>query len=250
MPRNSQGKAAVVGCIALLAATVTLAAAQEAIVDLGAQAPAAPFSLGKIFILLFLTLGPLKLLGPFAEITRGHDTAFKRRLAFESTIIAILALLVAVTLGARILQTWGISLGALQITAGIILFLIALQPVLEQYRPRELRAELPAATPAPTVSALAFSPLAFPTIVTPYGIAVLILLVALREGDITKVFLILGVTAVVLMLDLLAMLGTDRILKTPLIAPALGILGAVLGVLQVALGVQAVVGGLRLLGVL
>ena len=60
---------------------------------------------------------------------------------------------------------------------------------------------------------------------------------------------ILGVVAFVLLLNLLAMLFADRILKAPFVAPALGIVGAVLGVLQIALGVQAAVVGLRILGI-
>jgi multiple antibiotic resistance protein len=181
-------------------------------------------------------------------MTHGRDAAFKRRLAFEGTLIAVLAALAAATVATNILEKWGISVGALQLTTGIVLFLVALQLVLEQYAPREPQADAPrsAAASAPPPSALAFSPLAFPTIVPPYGIAVLILLVTLRPD---KMLQILGVTAFVLLLDLLAMLSADRILKTPLVGSALGILGAVLGMLQIALSVQVVVRGLRLLGI-
>jgi multiple antibiotic resistance protein len=133
------------------------------------------------------------------------------------------------------------------LAAGIVLFLVALRPVLEQYAPREPQPEAPgpAAPPAPPSSALAFSPLAFPTIITPYGIAVLLRVVTLRPDNILQ---ILGVAAVVLVLDLLAMLSADRILKTLLLGSALGIVGSVMAVLQIALGVQAVVDALHLLG--
>lgn len=57
----------------------------------------------------------------------------------------------------------------------------------------------------------------------------------------------MGVTALILMLDLLAMLFAERILKTPVVASALAIVGSVMGVLQVALGIQIVVLALRLL---
>lgn len=92
-------------------------------------------------------------------------------------------MLAAATIGANILHKWGISVGALQLAAGIVLFLIALRPVLEQYEPKkpETEAQGSSASPAPSSSDLAFSPLAFPTIVTPYGVAVLILVVTLRR---------------------------------------------------------------------
>ena len=56
-----------------------------------------------------------------------------------------------------------------------------------------------------------------------------------------------GSRAFLLALDLLAMLGGGLILKAPLVALALSIVGSVMGVLQVALGIQAVSDGLRML---
>jgi small neutral amino acid transporter SnatA (MarC family) len=39
-------------------------------------------------------------------------------------VIASIGTLAAVTLGVRILEKWGVSVGALLLTAGIILFLV------------------------------------------------------------------------------------------------------------------------------
>jgi len=211
-----------------------------------AEAQAFPFSFGKVFTFLFLTLGPLKIIGPFAEMTQGRDTAFRRKLAFRGAIVAAIGLLAAVTLGTRILKQWGISVGALLLTAGIVLFLVALRPVLEQYAARDTRAEAAdkAATSELPIRALAITPLAFPTIVTPYGVAVVIMLMALRPDHALG---IASVAGAVLVVDLLAMLSADRILKTPFVGTALLIVGMVLGILQVALGIQAASDGIRLL---
>jgi hypothetical protein len=46
-----------------------------------------------------------------------------------------------------------------------------------------------------------------------------------------------------------AMLCADRILKTPLVAAALGILGSIMGIPQIALAVQASVAALRMMGI-
>jgi MarC family integral membrane protein len=141
----------------------------------------------------------------------------------------------------------GVSAEALLLTGGIILFLVALRLVLQQYAPPEAPSEGQESTTAPVApSSLAFAPLAFPTIVTPYGIAVLVVLVSASNAMVTE---ILALTAVVLVLDLLAMLFADRILKTAFVASSLNIAGAVMGVLQVALGVEVIVFALRLLGV-
>jgi multiple antibiotic resistance protein len=206
------------------------------------------WSHGEVFTFLFVALGPLNVIGPFAAITDGRGAAFKRRLALRGFLVATIALVVAATLGVKTLQAWGISVGALLLAGGAILFLVAIQPVLAGYsRERRVEATAAAAVEAPSEPELAFSPLAFPTILTPYGLALLILLFTLYplgSGGLG----ILAIASLVLALDLLAMLCTDLLAKIPFVKPALTILGCVMGVLLIALGVQAIADGLRLLG--
>ena len=204
------------------------------------------WSLGEAFTFLFVALGPLNVIGPFATITHGRGAAFRRGVAFRGFLVATIALLFAATLGAKTLQAWGISVGALLLAAGAILFLVALQPVLAGYSPRRVQTTASATDPAAAESELAFSPLAFPTIITPYGLALLILLFTLYPLGSGGLW-ILAIASFVLALDLLAMLCTDLLAKIPFIKPGLDILGCVMGVLMVALGVQAVADGLRLL---
>ena len=240
------GKA--VTAVALFGAAAPFAFAQGVAAGHQGQAVASPWSVGEAFTFLFVTLGPLNVIGPFAAMTDGRETAFKRRLALEAFLLAMIALLFAAALGAKTLQAWGISAGALLLATGAILFSVALQPVLAGYKPRAPRVQATAddAVPAPSASELAFSPLAFPTIVTPYGLALLILLFTLHPLDSGGLW-VLGVAAFVLALDLLVMLSADLIAKIPFIKPGLDILGSVMNVLLVALGVQAVADGLRLL---
>lgn len=211
-----------------------------------AQAALSAWTFGKAFTFLFVTLGPLNVIGPFAAMTDGCGTAFKRRLAFQASVIATVALLVAATVGAATLKAWSISVGALLLTAGAILFLVALLTVLAGYAPQAVRESEAARVPPSATSELAFSPLAFPTIVTPYGLALLILLFTLYPVGSGGLW-ILATAALVLALNLLVMLCVDLIAKIPLIKPSLNILGCVMSVLLVALGVQTVADGLRLI---
>jgi small neutral amino acid transporter SnatA (MarC family) len=66
--------------------------------------PSAPFSPGKVFTFLFVVLGRLEVIGPFAKMTAGWDGGSKRRLAFQAIVLAAVGALAAVTLGARLLQ--------------------------------------------------------------------------------------------------------------------------------------------------
>jgi multiple antibiotic resistance protein len=236
-----------VAVVALFGAEAPAAFAHSVATAVHGRGAVSHWSLGEAFTFLFVALGPLNVIGPFGTFTHGRGAAFKRGLAFRAFLVATIALLFAATLGAKTLQAWGISVGALLLAAGAILFLVALQPVLAGYSRRRGRVQAAAAAPAPSEPELAFSPLAFPTIITPYGLALLILLFTLYplgSGGLR----ILAIASFVLALDLLAMLCTDLLAKIPFIKPGLDILGCVMGVLLIALGVQAVADGLRLLG--
>ena len=210
--------------------------------------PVSHWSLGEAFTFLFVALGPLNVIGPFATFTQGRGATFKRGVAFRAFIVSMIALFLAATLGAKTLQVWGISVGALLLATGVILFLVALRPVLAGYNPGADRSQdALASLPSPSEPELAFSPLAFPTIISPYGLALLILLFTLYplgSGGLG----ILAIASLVLVLDLLGMLCTGLLAKTSFMKPGLDILGCVMGVLLVALGLQAVADGFRLLG--
>jgi multiple antibiotic resistance protein len=227
-----------------LAALATTASARAVAAEAGAASGPTLFSPGKVFTFLFLTLGPFKLLGPFYRLTQGRDPRFRMRLALGGLFYSVLALIAAATLGQSVLSKWGFSPRVLQLTAGLILFLVALRPVLEQYGAREQAEAASATTDSP--SALMFSPLAFPSIVTPYGLALLMLLFAARPDRMPQ---LLGVAGIVLVINLVAMLSAHRMMRIPLVAPALGVVGIVMAVLLVALGVQTTVDALRALWV-
>jgi multiple antibiotic resistance protein len=81
---------------------------------------------------------------------------------------------------------------------------------------------------------LALSPLAFPIIVTPYGIAAVIVFATLAQDDTSAKLTIASIVLVILLLGWLAMLFADGILKWT--GMALEVLTVVLGVTQIALG--------------
>ncbi|MEI6162106.1 MAG: MarC family protein [Roseococcus sp.] len=197
----------------------------------------------KIFALLFLMIGPMKILGPFVMMTRGADDHFRRQLATRAILFSGAALVIAGVLGQRMLRNFDIPIQVLALTGGLILFLVALQTVMEQFkRPDAPRGE------APTPSlAMAINPLAFPTIVPPYGIAAMIIFVALVQGDAMAQITIAGLVALVLAMNWVAMLYAHAILKYA--GTALQVFAVVLGVTQVALGLLIILQSLSSLGV-
>ena len=204
----------------------------------------------QIATYVFVMLGPVKMLGPFARMTRGMDSASCRRLALIAILISLVTLMTAATMGVSTLAKWRISQGALQLAGGVIIFLVALKPVLAQFAAQPVMTAGPVEVeekPAPPPLRQVLRGLVFPTIVTPQGLALIILVVAAYpalEGSMA-----LAVVAI-MVLNLMIMLLARLILKAPGLIFALMIFGNVMGVLQVALGIQLVIGALRVLGVM
>src|SRR5262249_37160550 len=90
------------------------------------------FGARKVFFMLFLMLGPFKILVPFVEMTRDSDAVFRWRLATRSILFSMTALALAGLLGRSMLDNFNISLPVLALTGGVVLFLVALQTVLQQ----------------------------------------------------------------------------------------------------------------------
>ncbi len=195
----------------------------------------------EIFTFLFLMLGPIKILGPFVQLTRKGDEAFARRLAIRAFIYSCVALAFAALIGERSMRKYHISVPVLAIAAGIILFLVALQTVMHQFDSSGSAGTLEY-TPS---LRLAVSPLAFPTIVTPYGVAAVIVFMTLTPDFVTRSE-IFAVLLGLMLLNLVAMLFAKNVLKYA--GMPMQLLGTVLGIIQVALGLQIIVFGLRALG--
>jgi multiple antibiotic resistance protein len=130
------------------------------------------------------------------------------------------------------------------LTGGLVLFLVALKNLLAQF---EAHPDAGRPDAAPPELKVAVTPLAFPTIVTPYGIAALVVLMALSPTAQGR-WVVGGIVVAIMLANLVIMMLARRIL--PAMAIVLPILGAVLGVVQVALGLQIINNALTTMGVL
>jgi multiple antibiotic resistance protein len=227
------------GCVAAAGAVLDAQAAVD-------PEPLRQIPAGQVFTVLFLMLGPFKVIGPFFKVTRGADAQLSRQIALWATVFSALALLIAGFLGESFLRRYGVPLPVLALSGGIIFFLGALKNVLEQFEAPEPQLAAVAIPPAAAMK-VALSPLAFPAIVTPYGIAALVVIVAMSESGESRLT-VAAVVVAITVLNLIVMLVARR-LQT-VFAIALPILGAVLGIVQVALGLQIINNSLRTLGVL
>lgn len=207
--------------------------------------PVLALGIGKIFTFFFLTLGPNRVVGPFARATASCDKATRARIALLATGVSLMSVVLAATIGVTVLENWGVSSGALLVAAGIMLFLVAVDSIKAQYRSDVARPAEADPEPVPALEC-AFR-MAFPHIVSPYGVAVVILVLTTRPENVPQAP-IFAMLVGIMLLNLVAMLTARTIAGSAFVAPALAVLGSVLAVLQAALGVQAVILGLRLAG--
>ena len=204
-------------------------------------------SIPDVFIIFFLTLGPLKAIGPFARVTRGADPALCRSLAWRATLIATVIVLIVALLGAFILKNWRVSLPAMIIAGGLILFLQALQMILA---PPAAPSQAPPADDQPPPSlALAHFPLAIPALVTAPGITAIVAFMAIAAGDWGQKGIVIALLLFIMALNLLALLNVRQIFQY--VSPTiLLVLGWVMAVMQAALAAQYVINALIRLGAL
>jgi len=214
---------------------------KQQIADQIARAPLdSPFGFLNLFIILFVTLGPIKVIPPFVQLTQSADQSLRRQLAFRSAVLATIVILLVAVVGQNMVSVWEIRLPALLIAGGILLFLVALNLVMRQYQP-----SLPPTSSDPPSLKLVVTPLTFPVILPPFGIAIALVLMLMSQELGFSPLIVIGALVLVMLLNLVCMLAARPILQF-LKPVTLQIFGFVLGVLQLALGVEWVITGLEI----
>lgn len=197
----------------------------------------------EIFILLFVTLGPIRPSIAFFASTSSTEPDVRRSIAIRAVAVATLVTLIITLLGSGILANWRVDVEALEIAGGIILFLSALQLVLG-----EERQGTPEGPPPALKLDNAIFPLAVPTIVTPQGIVAVIAVESTFVGT-NALLIFIAIIGGVMILNLAFLLFAHRIYAS--VPPAiLKLIVRVLGVLLAGLAVQVVIFGLDGLGLM
>lgn len=200
-------------------------------------------NLGFIFAILFLTLGPLKLIPTFYGATAGLERKVQIGLAFKSTALAFLILVASTVLGSALATNWRVSREALLITGGLLLVIGSLKVLSSVLSPTEH-----APPPEPQVKrpiSIIISPLAIPGVITPWGLVALLLFVSVAEDQ----HALGGVVAMLVLnmvLNIICMIFAAPIMRS-IGLPAMSVLAWVFSILQAALGVSFVARGLTTL---
>lgn len=196
-------------------------------------------TLPYVFLIFFITLGPLKTIPAFAGLTVAMPPRERRMLAIKGVALATGIVLFVAFGAAAMRENWKVSWGALSFATGLMLLLASLRTVSTVFGPHE-------APPAPqtTAKGLMLSPVVIPTIVTAYGVAAILLFLAGHPGN--SQFR-LGVVAMLLInmaLNLVCMLFALPIMKIVTV-PGFRLLGWIFAILQAALAIEVMLAPLR-----
>jgi multiple antibiotic resistance protein len=193
-------------------------------------------------VTMVVVVDPLGLVPTFVAITHGLPDRARRAVALRACLIAMAILAGSALIGDWLLRTLSIGLPAFRIAGGLLLFSIASEMVFGLRIDRQSKQAEEAIEEH--VRNIAAFPLAIPLMAGPGAITASVLLAGRAGGDPSRLAMLLGVVAVVLVLCFVAFTLAVRI-ATLLGTTANVVLSRLLGVLLAALAVQFVIDGVR-----
>ena len=193
-------------------------------------------------VTMVVVVDPLGLVPTFVAITHGLPDRARRAVALRACLIAAAILAGSALIGDWLLRTLSIGLPAFRIAGGLLLFSIASEMVFGLRIERQSKQAEEAIEEH--VRNIAAFPLAIPLMAGPGAITASVLLAGRAGGDPSRLAMLLGVVAVVLVLCFVAFMLAVRI-ATLLGTTANVVLSRLLGVLLAALAVQFVIDGVR-----
>ncbi|HXG20709.1 MAG TPA: MarC family protein [Methylomirabilota bacterium] len=193
------------------------------------------------FVTFFIIIDPLGIAPLFLSLTHDSTEALRRQVALKATGIAAGVLLVFAVSGDVFLRSLGITLPALRIAGGALLFLLSIEMVFARssgLRTTTAGEEAEAAHKAD----IAVFPLAIPLIAGPGAITSTVLLMGRHSGAPAHQLAVMAVLLVVLALNLGVLLAASRFMRV-LGVTGVNVVTRVFGIILAALAVQFMLDG-------
>jgi multiple antibiotic resistance protein len=191
---------------------------------------------------MLVVVDPVGLVPMFLALASEKSADERRRVAKRAVLTAGGILLAFALGGSWLLRRLGITLGAFQVAGGILLLWIAVRMVFAEHE-RETADEEAEARNRADISVF---PLAIPIIAGPGSMASIMILMGATQDYSRGLGIVLGTTAIVLVLCYLALRLADSLVSL-LGRTGVNVVTRVLGMLLAALAVQYVADGARIL---
>ncbi|UTW55609.1 MarC family protein [Kordiimonas sp. SCSIO 12610] len=193
------------------------------------------------FIALFVIVDPVGIAPVFAGLTQGSTREHQRKMAIKGTIIGTLILIFFASVGQPFFKVLGISLDALRVAGGVMLFIIAVEMVFEK---RTERKQETAEKLDEHFEDISVFPIALPLLAGPGAIATVMLLMANYKGDIAAQGAIVGALILVMLITVITFFMAGKVMEW--MGPSVNaVLTRVLGVILAALASQYILDGIK-----
>lgn len=193
-----------------------------------------------VFPTLFTIVNPIGAVGPFLAMTARDTRDKKYSTARRACIVASAVLVVCAALGSFVFKFFGITLPALKIAGGCLLFMVAL----DMLNARESRSKN---TPEEREEGvlkedIAIFPLGIPLLSGPGSIISVFILVERAKSSMELAYIYLGIVLVMTIAFL--MLSQAHRVARLLGATGVGVMSRLMGLILAAIAVQFVLNGL------
>lgn len=193
------------------------------------------------FVTFFVVIDPVGNAPIFLGLTANESREHRRRIAVKAVLISAVTLVVFALVGEIFLRLLGITLPAVRIAGGALLFLLSVDMVFARQSGIRTMTDTEAHE-AEDRGDLAVFPLAVPLIAGPGAITSIILLMGQAGGDPLLQGLVVLIMLGVLALCLLSLLFAS-VLMAAMGVTGVNVVGRVLGIVLAALAVQYVLDG-------
>lgn len=197
-----------------------------------------------VFAIIFIGMGPLKVMAPFVKATAGLEPAVQRQMARRMVFTAAGIALVLIVFGKLFMELLHISPGALAVAGGIILLLLALGQVMGTGADKGDAGGDGGRDPLSE----AIYPLAVPLLLNPIGIVAFV--VASAEATTIEAYaLVIGFMLIVAAVDLVFFTNIWRIASRLNPSQTL-VTEKVFGIFLSALAIEIFLKGLSMIGLI
>jgi multiple antibiotic resistance protein len=189
------------------------------------------------FVTLFVVLDPIGSVPIFLNATTRIDPAARKKVALRAVLVAMLVLLLFLYLGQFLLGEMHIGIPAFRIAGAVILFVFALHMIFSGHHSS---GETEATR---TASEIAVFPVAMPGIASPGALCAVVLLTDNDRYSLIDQTITGGLTLLVMVIVLLALLLATRIQRT-LGNAGISVITQIMGLILASFSVQQMIDGI------
>jgi multiple antibiotic resistance protein len=195
-----------------------------------------------VFLAFFAVMNPIANAAAFVGLTGGQDQAARKQTALKSVVTAFCIILFFCMLGKTIFELFGITLPALRITGGVLIFLVGFHMLQGQPSKMHLPQKVPTEDDPADETNVAISPLAIPILAGPGTIATAMNYSA--TGGYVQSAITIAAFSLLCVITFVAFLSGDRLLQI-LGRSGMDVVTRLMGLILAVVGTQMLIQGIH-----